>query len=118
MAAMSEHDDEIPAPARTEPDHTAEEPAGYGGGADETGESDTLNEIELNEMIEELCKSKADEFKMLGYEHVSGRDVWDCIEERYQKKGYPPLHQIVNDILSLKSTQFMNWMTMSIYKKA
>jgi hypothetical protein len=83
---------------------------------DGAGPVEALNEAELNEMIEQLCNSKADEFRMLGYEQVTGREVWDCIAEKYQKKGFPPLHQIVNDILSLKSTQFMNWMTMSIYK--
>jgi hypothetical protein len=77
-----------------------------------------LSEYELNEVIESLCLSKADEFKLIGYDHVSGKEVWDCISDRYRKQGIPALHQIVNDILSLKSTQFMNWMTMSAYKGA
>jgi hypothetical protein len=84
----------------------------------EAGEPGALGEAELNEMIEALCNSKAEEFRMLGYEQVTGREVWECVSSKYEKKGYPHLHQIVNDILSLKSTQFMNWMTMSIYKKA
>lgn len=78
----------------------------------------TLSEFELNEVIESLCLSKVDEFIMLGYEHVSGKDIWDCVSDKYRKTGIPPLHQIVNDILSLKSTQFMNWMTLSVYKGA
>jgi hypothetical protein len=82
------------------------------------GGDELLSEFELNEMIEGLCNSKAEEFRMIGYEHVTGREVWDCVSDKYEKKGYPSLHQIVNDILSLKSTQFMNWMTMSIYKNA
>lgn len=88
----------------------------------ETSEADnhepTLSEFELNEVIESLCLSKVDEFIMLGYEHVSGKDIWDCVSDKYRKTGVPPLHQIVNDILSLKSTQFMNWMTLSVYKGA
>ncbi|MCD1258246.1 hypothetical protein B5M42_005250 [Paenibacillus athensensis] len=75
-----------------------------------------LTENELNELIENLCLSKAEEFRMLGYEHVGGKEVWDCVSDKYRKFGMPPLHQIVNDILSLKSTQFMNWMTMSAFK--
>ncbi|WP_308862170.1 post-transcriptional regulator [Paenibacillus radicis (ex Xue et al. 2023)] len=75
-----------------------------------------LSEIELNEVIENICNSKAEEFRMLGYEHVTGREVWECISDKYKKTGVPRLHQIVNDILSLKVTSFMNWMTMSIYK--
>lgn len=112
---MSEHDDDYPAPEQSgsaEPNEARQAEAH----ADDAEQAGGLDETELNEMIEQLCNSKADEFHMLGYEHVTGREVWDCIAEKYQKKGFPPLHQIVNDILSLKSTQFMNWMTMSVYK--
>jgi hypothetical protein len=115
----------------TEPDSPIEESAspsaenerreeGQGLPAHEAPDSDSpfLSDDELNEVIEHLCESKAEEFRMIGYEHVTGREIWDCVSEKYRKTGVPPLHQIVNDILSLKSTQFMNWMTMSIYKKA
>src|SRR5262249_22333692 len=85
--------------------------------ADDDGEI-VLSEYELNEVIESLCLSKVEEFIMLGYEHVSGKDIWDCVSDKYRKTGIPQLHQIVNDILSLKSTQFMNWMTLSVYKGA
>ncbi|WP_082615071.1 post-transcriptional regulator [Paenibacillus sp. Soil787] len=78
----------------------------------------SLTDIELNEIIESLCLSKVEEFIMLGYEHVSGKDIWDCVSDKYRKTGVPSLHQIVNDILSLKSTAFMNWMTISMYKGA
>lgn len=78
----------------------------------------SLTDIELNELIESLCLSKVEEFIMLGYEHVSGKDIWDCVSDKYRKTGVPSLHQIVNDILSLKSTAFMNWMMISMYKGA
>jgi hypothetical protein len=84
----------------------------------EEAEDDYLSAYELNEVIEALCLSKVEEFKMLGYEYVSGKDIWECVSDKYRKKGIPSLHQIVNDILSLKSTAFMNWMTMSAYKGA
>ncbi|NEW04531.1 hypothetical protein GK047_00645 [Paenibacillus sp. SYP-B3998] len=77
-----------------------------------------MSDYELNEVIESLCLSKVEEFIMLGYEHVTGKDIWDCVSDKYRKVGTPPLHQIVNDILSLKSTQFMNWMTLSAFKGA
>ncbi|MHA7964080.1 post-transcriptional regulator [Paenibacillus sp. CAU 1782] len=73
-------------------------------------------EEELNAVIEELCRSKAEEFRLLGYEHVVGKDIWDCISARYAKTGQPALHRIVNDILSLKSTQFMNALTLNAMK--
>ena len=81
----------------------------------EKSPDETLSETELNETIRELCDSKAEEFRLLGYEQVTGEDVWYCVSDKY-KTGYPPLHRIVNDILSLKATTLMNWITLSIYK--
>ncbi|MEK3882716.1 post-transcriptional regulator [Paenibacillus sp. PL2-23] len=71
---------------------------------------------DLSVMIEELCHSKAEEFRMLGYEHVEAKEIWECVSAKYAKTGQPELHQLVNDILSLKATQFMNYMTLSAYK--
>jgi hypothetical protein len=79
-------------------------------------EYEELSDEELNEVIESICSSKAEEFRMLGYEQVVGPDIWNCVSDKYIKSGIPPLYKVVNDILSLKVTQFMNWMTMSIYK--
>jgi hypothetical protein len=78
-------------------------------------EQGDLTEAELNELIEGLCNSKAEEFQMLGYEQVSGRDIWECVSDGY-RKGTPRLHRLVNDILTLKVTQFMNWNTMNVYR--
>ncbi|MGG1635536.1 hypothetical protein BK120_28240 [Paenibacillus sp. FSL A5-0031] len=71
---------------------------------------------ELNRMIEELCNSKAEEFHLIGYEHVTGQEVWECVSQKYNKSGQPELHELVNDILSLKVMKFMNFMTISAYK--
>lgn len=70
----------------------------------------------LDRMIEELCESKAEEFRLIGYENVTPREVWECVSEKYAKKGQPELYEIVNDILSLKVTKFMNYMTLSALK--
>ncbi len=75
-----------------------------------------MTDEELSELIESLCESKAEEFRMIGYEHVSGKEIWQCVSDKYIKTGQPALHQIVNDILSLKVTQFMNFMTLSAYR--
>lgn len=77
---------------------------------------DKFGEEHLSEAIESLCQSKAEEFQLIGYEHVSGLDIWECVSHKYEKDGYPPIHQMVNDILSLKVTQFMNYMTISAYR--
>ncbi|WP_309244802.1 post-transcriptional regulator [Cohnella silvisoli] len=75
-----------------------------------------LTEFEMNETIEQLCLSKAEEFHLIGYEQVTGADVWECVSDKYHKKGTPPLYEMVNDILSLKVTQFMNFITLSMYR--
>lgn len=79
-------------------------------------EPPTLSDEELSQVIEDLCRSKAEEFRMIGYEHVVGKEIWDCVSDKYRKTGIPPLYKIVNDILSLKVTSFMNWLTMSAFK--
>ncbi|AWB45696.1 hypothetical protein DCC85_16800 [Paenibacillus sp. CAA11] len=75
-----------------------------------------LNDHELSEAIDQLCRSKAAEFRLVGYEHVTSEDIWDCISHKYEKQGVPRIHQLVNDILSLKATQFMNYLTLSAYR--
>ncbi|MBD0381728.1 hypothetical protein ICC18_16515 [Paenibacillus sp. WST5] len=113
-----EDNDQIPAELEDQESEQAEETVTEEREAEADDNETVLSEYELNEVIENLCLSKVDEFIMLGYEHVSGKDIWDCVSDKYRKTGVPPLHQIVNDILSLKSTQFMNWMTLSVYKGA
>jgi len=83
--------------------------------AEVEAEAAPLDEQDLNAVIEEICNSKADEFRMLGYESVTGRDVWDCVSAKY--KELPPLHRLVNDIMSLRATGLMNWMTLSAWKQ-
>lgn len=71
---------------------------------------------ELNRQIEELCNSKAEEFEFMGYENITGKEIWECVSEKYDQENLPPLYRIVNDILSLKATTFMNRITLSAYK--
>jgi len=75
-----------------------------------------MDERELNEAIETLCRSKAEEFHLLGYEHVTAKEIWQCVSDRYKTGEDPPLYRIVNDILSLKVTGFMNYLTLSAFK--
>lgn len=65
--------------------------------------------------LRDICQSKAEEFHFLGYEHVTPDEVWDCVSNAYRKE-IPSIHKLVNDILSLPVTKFMNWMTMKIYR--
>ncbi len=71
---------------------------------------------QLNNLIQSLCISKADEFAVLGYSGVTGNDVWECLHCRYVKLGLPSLHFLVEDIISLRANDYMTWRTLSIYK--
>ncbi|GAB2672667.1 post-transcriptional regulator [Paenibacillus thermoaerophilus] len=77
--------------------------------------SEALPYEELASGLADLCRSKAEEFRLLGYEAVTPEDIWDCVRERH-KGELPPIHRLVNDILSLKVTQWMNWITMGALK--
>ncbi|WNS43651.1 post-transcriptional regulator [Paenibacillus sp. MMS20-IR301] len=79
-------------------------------------ESEHWNYGALSEEIEAMCISKAEEFRLLGYEYVSGKDIWDCVSRNYDKEGVPPLHKLVNDIYSLKSSSYMNYLTIAAYR--
>ncbi|MBP1904900.1 post-transcriptional regulator [Paenibacillus turicensis] len=71
---------------------------------------------EFDKAILGLCQSKAEEFHLIGYEHVTAEDIWNCVSSKYKKQQLPRTHQLVNDILSLKATQFMNYLTLSMYR--
>ncbi|GGA41964.1 post-transcriptional regulator [Paenibacillus physcomitrellae] len=75
-----------------------------------------INDEELIKAIDELCQSKAEEFRLFGYEQVTPADVWECVSSKYKKDGIPPVHRLVNDILTLKATTFMNYLTLSAYR--
>jgi hypothetical protein len=70
---------------------------------------------ETRVQIMALCQSKAEEFALIGYDKVVKEDIWRYFEHRY-KGQYPPLHRLVNEILGLKVTAYMNWATINAYK--
>ena len=85
------------------------------GGSYQKDSVELMPEHELMQCIEELCNSKAREFRMYGYENVTGEQVWACVSENY-RRGWPRLNRLVNDIISLKANRFMNWLMLSVYK--
>ncbi|MFC8687756.1 post-transcriptional regulator [Brevibacillus porteri] len=66
--------------------------------------------------VASLCVSKAEEFALLGYDNVAAEDVWECVTNSY--KEMPPIHQLVNDILSLKPNKYMNYLMIQMYKNS
>lgn len=76
---------------------------------------DLIREEELMKSIEDLCNIKAEEFRLYGYDDVTGEQIWACVSENY-RRGWPRLNRLVNDIMSLKANRFMNWLMLSVYK--
>ncbi|AIQ54336.1 MULTISPECIES: post-transcriptional regulator [Paenibacillus] len=79
-------------------------------------ESEPWKYDELSDVIEAMCASKAEEFRLLGYEYVTGKDIWECISRKHEKEGHPPLYKLVNDIYSLKATTYMNYLMLAAYR--
>jgi len=73
-----------------------------------------MDDQSVREMLDEICESKAEELRLLGYDTVTRAEIWDCVNAKY--KETPALHQLVNDILSLRSTYLMHWLTMRAWK--
>ncbi|AKP79629.1 MULTISPECIES: post-transcriptional regulator [Priestia] len=69
------------------------------------------------ELIQPVVSSKMEEFHMLGYEEVTENDLLSYLEmKKWKKEKELSLHQVVNDILSVKITQVMSYVTIESYK--
>lgn len=69
------------------------------------------------ELIQPVVSSKMEEFHMLGYEEVTENDLLSYLEmKKWKKERELSLHQVVNDILSVKITQVMSYVTIESYK--
>lgn len=69
------------------------------------------------ELIQPVLSSKMEEFHMLGYEEVTENDLLGYLEmKKWKKEKELSLHQVVNDILSVKITQVMSYVTIESYK--
>lgn len=75
-----------------------------------------MDRRELDDAFKSLCRSKAEEFHLIGYEHVTAEEIWQCVSSGYKQGDEQPLYKVVNDILSLKVMAFMNFMTISAFK--
>lgn len=77
---------------------------------------DLANKQEWFSEVESICQSKAEEFALLGYDNVTAQDIWECVTQGY--KEIPPLHRMVNDILSLKPNKYMNYLMIQMYRNS
>lgn len=62
-----------------------------------------------------LCQIKAGEFQLMGYEEVTGADIWACVLQ--MTKGKRALHEMVSTILGLQPGTFMHYATLSAWRE-
>ncbi|WP_078577224.1 post-transcriptional regulator [Salipaludibacillus agaradhaerens] len=70
--------------------------------------------------LEPVIQSKVEEWKMLGYEKISEKDVWECFMIKVEKSKERPekirSHWMVSELFSLKVNDYMNLVTVAAYK--
>ncbi|WP_252311630.1 post-transcriptional regulator [Sinobaca sp. H24] len=68
------------------------------------------------DVVQPALQSKKEEFHMLGYINVTEETIWEYLleNERTWKKRVH-LHKVVQDILHLKMSDYMNRLTINSY---
>jgi len=80
-------------------------------------ERSSVEYLDQLDQIKELCRLKASDFALMGYVNITPQDIWRCVWERYGDT-WPPLHRLVNDILTLTPTKVMDWLMRQAYKES
>lgn len=72
----------------------------------------------FREQVKPAVISKIEEFVLLGYDRVSEEEIWKYLTMKKWKRNSEGkmLHQVVNDILTLRICEFMNFATVEAYK--
>ena len=73
---------------------------------------------QLRTKAQPAIQSKMEEFQLIGYGHIEEKQIWDYLENKKWKKdeGDKMLHQIINDIMTVKAGDIINFMAMQSYK--
>jgi len=68
--------------------------------------------------VRPFLKSKDEEFRMYGMKEVSVEDIWLCLLKKKWKKPKESTHlyEVVADIISLTSSQYMTYKTVQAYR--
>ncbi len=71
-----------------------------------------------SEMLPAL-ESKQEEFQLLGYPEVEGKDIWMyLINKKWKKPNFEiRAYEIFQDIMSVKVAHFMNYVTIEALKE-
>ena len=64
-------------------------------------------------------ESKQEEFQLLGYPEVKGRDIWMYLTKKKWKKPNPEIraHEVFQDIMSVKVADYMNFATIEALRE-
>lgn len=73
---------------------------------------------QMQAIIDQLCHSKVRELIALGYTDIDKEQIWSVVSSRYPDGQLPALHQLVNDILSLRPNDIMNHLLKEMYKQS
>jgi hypothetical protein len=65
-------------------------------------------------------QSKLEEFRLLGYDTVTEKDLWGYLTKKKWKKVNEEtrLHQIVQDIMGVKVSDYLSFATIKAYREA
>ncbi|MEH7384115.1 post-transcriptional regulator [Bacillus sp. JJ1521] len=72
----------------------------------------------FRETVRPFLQSKLGEFELYGYDSVNEEGLWEFLKNKTWRKEKEErlLHQIVNDILSVKVGDYMNYATVEAFK--
>lgn len=67
--------------------------------------------------VKPVLTSKVEEFLLMGYSRATDEDIWNCLKQHTWKNNPPKrLYQVVQDILHLRASVYMNYLTLKAYK--
>lgn len=67
--------------------------------------------------VKPALDSKRKELLVMGYSKTTNNDIWNCLVDRvWQGNPDKRLHEVVQDILHLSSSVYMNYLTLSTYQ--
>lgn len=68
--------------------------------------------------VKPVLESKLDEFRLLGYGTISENELWEFLLKKKWKKVKEDvrLYEIIQDILSIKVNDYLNYATVEAYK--
>ncbi|WP_078545405.1 post-transcriptional regulator [Litchfieldia alkalitelluris] len=73
---------------------------------------------QFRETVKPALKSKIEEFKLYGYDSVKEDELWNflCKKKWKRDRDEKRLYQVVEDILSVKVGEYMNYATVEAFK--